>query len=80
MSSDLLQKILKLVPLAATVTEFYVAIITNVLSGSYDSLVDTLNHMKSLKLKDCPGGNIADYCDAILVDAEHFESDGYFNP
>ena len=78
--SDLLQKILKLVTLTATGPEVYAATMTTVLSNSYDYLVDTLNHMKSLKLKDHPGGDVADCCDAILVDVEHLESVGAFKP
>ena len=66
-SSDLLQKILKLVPQTAIGPEVYVATITNVLSDYYYYLVDTLNHMKSLKLWDHPGVDIENYCDAILV-------------
>ena len=49
--SDLLQKVLKLVPLTATGPEFYVATMTVIISDYHDSLVDTLNHMKILKLK-----------------------------
>ena len=74
----LLQKVLKLVLITSNRTEVYVATIITILSNSYDSLVETLNHMKSLKLKDNPGENVADWCDAILVDAEHLESDGDF--
>ena len=58
LSNTLLRKVLKLVPLKATGPEVYVATMTTVLSDSYDSLVDTLNHMKSLKLKDNPGRNV----------------------
>ena len=56
LSNTLLQKVLILVPLTATGPEVYVATITNILSDYYYSLVDTLNHMKILKLKDHPGG------------------------
>ena len=35
--------------------------------------------MKSIKLKDHPVENVADLCDAILVDAERLESDRAFN-
>ena len=49
-----------------------------VLSYSYDSLVETLNHIKSLKLKHNTGENVTDCCDVIFVDAEHLESDGAF--
>ena len=63
--SGLLQKILKLVPLTATGPEIYVAAMNIVFSGSYNYLVDTLNHMNILKLKDHPGGGVANFYDAI---------------
>ena len=66
--------------LTATVPEVYVAIMTTILYDSYDYFMDTLNHMKSIKLKYRPGGNVTDCCDAILVDAERLESSGAFNP
>ena len=78
LSYALLQKLLKLVPLTATRPEVYVTTMTTVLSNSYDSLVETLNHMKSLKLKDQPGENVRDCCDAILVEDERLESAGAF--
>ena len=56
MSSDLLQKVLKLVPLAATGPKVYDATTTTFSSGSYDYLVDNLNHMKSLKSRIIRGG------------------------
>ena len=55
-SNDLLKKVLTLVPLTSTGPEVYFATMTNVLSNYYYYLVDTLNHIKSLKLKDHPGG------------------------
>ena len=55
LSNDLLQKVLKLVPLTATGPEVYVTTMTNIISDSCYSLVDTLNLMKNLKLKDHPG-------------------------
>ena len=36
--------------------------------------------MKSLKLKDRPGENVSDCCDAISVDAKCIESSGAFKP
>ena len=45
-----------MVPMTGTGPEVYVATMTNVISNYYDYLVDTLNHMKSLKLKDNLGG------------------------
>ena len=59
--------------LTETGPEVYVATMTTVLSDSYDSLVDTLNHMKCLKLKDHKGGNVSDCCDSILVDVGRLE-------
>ena len=58
-SYAIIQKILKLVPLTATRPEVYVATIITSLSGSNYSLVETLTHIKSLKLKDHTGGNVA---------------------
>ena len=77
--SDFLQKVQKLVPLTETGPEVYVATMTTVLSDYYDYLVETLNHMNSLKIKDNPGENFTDCCDTILVDAEHLGSAGAFN-
>ena len=67
-----------MVLLAATGPEVYVAIMNNIISDSHDSFVDTLNHMKSLKLKDHPGGNVTYCCDVILVDMELLDSAGAF--
>ena len=53
---------------------------TTFLSDSYDDLEETLNHMKSLKLKSYPGENVTDCYAAILVDAKRLESDGAFKP
>ena len=69
-----------MVPLTATVTEVYVAIMTTFISDSYDDLEETINHMKSLKLKSYPGENVTDCCAAILVDAERLESAGALKP
>ena len=51
---------------------------TNIISDSYYSLVDTLNQLKSLKLKDDQSGDAADCYDAILVNVESLESAGAF--
>ena len=69
-----------MVPLAATRLEFYVTTMIAVIYGSYDSLVDNLNYIKSLKIKDNPGGNIIDCSGAILVDAKYLDSDITFKP
>ena len=76
LSNYLLQKVLTLVPMTATRPEVYVATMTTIISDSYYSLVDTLNHPKNLKLKDHPGRNAADFYDAILVNVESLESAG----
>ena len=49
-------------PLTATGPEVFVATMTTFLSDSYDALEETLNHMKSLKLKIYPGENVTDCC------------------
>ena len=74
LSSDLLQNILKLVPLTETGPGVNVAIMNTALSDSNDSLVNTLNNMKILKLKHHPGENVEHCCDAILVDVDLLES------
>ena len=53
---------------------------TTIISYSYYSLVDTLNHMKNLKLKDHQGRDAADCYEAILVNVESLESAGGFKP
>ena len=80
MSNDLLQRVLTLVPLTATGPEVYVAIMTTIISDSYYSLVDIINHTKSLKLKDNQGGDTADCYDAILENVEGLESAGALKP
>ena len=67
-------------PLTATGPEVFDATTTTFLSDSYDAMVETLNHIKSLKLKIYPGENVKDFCAAILVDAERLESAGAFKP
>ena len=80
MSNDLLQKVLTLVPPTATGPEVYVATMTNIISDSYYSMMDNLNQMKNLKLKDHPDRYAADCHDKILVNVESLESDGAFKP
>ena len=75
-----LQRVLKLVPITATLPEVYVSTMNTVLSDSYDYLVDTLNHTNTLKLKDNSVENIADCYYEILVYAERLESAGAFKP
>ena len=80
LTNTLIWKVLALVPLTATGPEVFVNTMTTFLSDSYDALEETLNHMKSLKLKSYPGENVMDCCAAILVDAERLESARVFNP
>ena len=80
LSNNLLQKVLALVPLTATVNGVFVATMTKFFSDYYYTLEDTLTHMKSLELKSYPGENFSDFCAAILVTAEILKSDRAFNP
>ena len=59
-SYAILRKVLKLVPLTVTGPKLYITTITTVISNSYDSLEETLNHLKCLKLKYCLGENVAE--------------------
>ena len=79
-SDDLLQRVMTLVPLTATGPEVYVTTMTTIISDSYCSLVDTLNQIKNLKLKDHLGRDAADCHDEILVNMEGLESAGVFKP
>ena len=56
LSNTLLQKVMTLVLMKETGPEVYVATMATIISDSYYSLVDTLNRMNNLKLKDHPGG------------------------
>ena len=80
MSNTLLQKVLTLVPLTSTGPEVYVATMTTIISDSYYYLVDTLKHMKDIKLKDYPGRDVVDCYNSILVNEESLESNGAFKP
>ena len=64
-ANTLLQKILILVPLTATGPEVFVSTMTTFFSNSYDDLEETINHIKSLKLKSYPGENVTDFCAEI---------------
>ena len=79
MSNNILQKLLTLLTLTATVPKAFVSTMNTFLSVYYDALEETINHMKSLKLKSYPGENVTDFCAAILVDAERLDSSGAFN-
>ena len=50
------------------------------LFNSYDNLEETLTNMKMIKLKSYLGENVTYLCTQILVDAEHLDSAGDFNP
>ena len=78
--NTLLQKLLPLVPLTVTVPEVFVAATATFLSDAYDDLEETLNYMKSFKLKSYPGDNVTDCCAEILVDAERLDSAVAFKP
>ena len=55
LSNNLLQKVLTLVLLTETGTEFFVATMNSLLYDSYDALEETLTPMKSLKRKKIQG-------------------------
>ena len=55
LSNNLLQKVLTLVLLTETGTEFFVATMNSLLYDSYDALEETLTPMKSLKRKKSRG-------------------------
>ena len=80
LSNTPLQKVMTLLPLTATGPEVFVSTMNTFLSYSYDALEETLNHMKSLKLKRYPGENVTYCCAEILVDYERLEIDGDFKP
>ena len=80
LSNNIIHKVLTLEPLLATRPEVYVVTMTTIIYDSYCYLVDTLDHMKILKLKDHPGDCVAYFHDEILVNVESLENDGYFNP
>ena len=52
LSSFILHKLIRLVLIIEMVLEFYVTTMINDIYDYYASLVETLIHMKSLKLKD----------------------------
>ena len=80
LSNILLQKVLTLVPFTATGPDVFVVTMTTLLSDSYDAFEETLTHMKSLKLKICPGDNVTDFCASILVDAQRLDSSRDYKP
>ena len=53
---------------------------TTFLFYTHDALEETINHVKSLKLKSYPGENVADFCYEILVDSERLEGSGVLKP
>ena len=67
-------------PLTATGPEVYVNTMTTIIYDSCYSLVDALNNMKNLKIKDNPGRDVADCYNAILVNVESLDSAGAFKP
>ena len=79
-SKTLLHKVLTLVPLTETGPEVFLTTMTILIYDYYDSLQETLTHMKSLKLKSYPGENVTDCCTEILVDSERLDSAVAFKP
>ena len=75
-----LRSTLSLVPLTATGTKVFLAIMNIFISDYYDALEENLNQTKSLNLKSYPGDNVTDCCAEKLADAERLESAGTFKP
>ena len=69
-----------MVSLTATGNEVYVTTVTTIISNSYYSLVDNLNHTKNQKLKYHPSKDAVDCYNTILVNVERLESSGAFKP
>ena len=80
MSNDIIKKVIKLVPFAATVSKVYVFTINIVISSSDDDLGETLNHINSLNINNHMGYNVPYLCATILVDVERLDSSRYFKP
>ena len=60
-------------------TEVYVATIKTFIYYYYDSLEETLNHMKIIKLNRYPGDNDISCFEAMLIDTECLEITRPFN-
>ena len=60
MSTDIIKKVLKLVPLTATVSKVYVFTVNVVISNSDDDLGGTLNHINILNFNNYVGYNVLD--------------------
>ena len=67
-------------PLAATGPKIYATNTTTALSDSYNNVQDTINYLRSIKLKIYQGENVTYFCAEILVDAERLEIEVSFNP
>ena len=65
--------------LSATVPEVYVSAMNTFFTDPYDTLEDTLNNLKSLKINSYPEDNITDLCADILVNDDCLESARAFN-
>ena len=66
--------------LKATGPEFYVATTATAFTNNYDSLEETLNHLKCLKIKDHTGENVAECFASILGYAKIIDSAGSSKP
>ena len=51
-----------------------------IISHSYISLEDTINHLNTIKINSYPWYNVSYFCDEIFVDFEHIVSSGAFKP
>ena len=63
-----------------TGTKVYASNMTTIHYNYSSYLQETLNYLKSIKIKCHLEDNVTDFCAAILVEAGNLESDGAFNP
>ena len=73
-------QIVKLVLMGVTVPQAYIFNINTFIFNYFAYLEGIMNRLESLKLNCRPGENIVDFCTVILVDADHLEISGAFNP
>ena len=65
--NNILQKVLKTIPLIATIPEVYLATTTTLIYNSYNDLEVTLSYSNNINLKIYTGKSVADVCAAVLV-------------
>ena len=77
---ELLDKVLREVPLNASGPEMFVAIMTVCFSDSYEALEETKAELRKMKLTDFAGENVVECAAKVLRLAERLDSAGEFDP